>query len=72
MEVRFRDASIHQTFFCKRTSDGVTPEEDPTSFKKAKLVSTTQEGPDIGPIVCEHVMDLAPMAIAGEGGVFSQ
>ena len=53
VEVRFRDASVHQTCLCKRTSDGVTPEEDPTSLKKAKLESATREGPDIGPTVCQ-------------------
>ena len=31
VEVRFRDASAHQTWLCKRTSNGVTPEEDSTS-----------------------------------------
>ena len=34
VEVRFRDASAQQTSLCKRTSEGVTPEEDPTSLKK--------------------------------------
>ena len=45
--VRFRDASVHQTCLCKQTSDGVTPEEDPTSLKKAKLESATREKPDV-------------------------
>ena len=53
MEVRFRDASVHQTYLCNRTSDGVTPEEDPTNLKKAKMESAKQEGPDIGPTVCQ-------------------
>ena len=48
VEVRFQDASVHQTCLCKRTGD-VTPEEDPTSLKKAKLKSATREGPVIGP-----------------------
>ena len=30
VEVRFRDASAHQTCLCKQTRDGVTPEEDIT------------------------------------------
>ena len=29
----FRDASVHQTWLCRWTSDGITPEEDPTSLK---------------------------------------
>ena len=36
--------SVLQTCLCKRTSEGVTPEEDPTSLKKAKLESATCEG----------------------------
>ena len=50
VEVRFRDASAHQTCLCKRISD-VSPEENPTSLKNAKLKSATGEGPDIGPTV---------------------
>ena len=42
-------ASAHQTWLCMRTSDGVTPEEDPTSLKTAKLESANWEGPDTGP-----------------------
>ena len=34
VEVRFRDASAHQKCLCRRTRDGVTPEEDPTSSKR--------------------------------------
>ena len=45
-----RDCLSQQCLY-KRTSDGVTPEEDPASLKKAKLESTTWEGPDIGPTV---------------------
>ena len=33
---------------CKGTRDGVTPEEDPISLKKAKLEPATRVGPDIG------------------------
>ena len=51
--IRFRYAYAHQTCLCKQTRDGVTPEEDPTSLKKAKLESATREGHDIGPTVCE-------------------
>ena len=51
VEVRCRDASAHQTCLCKRTSDGITPEEDSTSSKKAKLES--QSWPDIGPTLCQ-------------------
>ena len=50
VEVRFRDASA-PTCLCKRTMDGVTPEED--LFKKAKLESSTWEGPDIRQTVCQ-------------------
>ena len=39
VEVSFRDASAHQTWLCKRTSDGVIPEEDPTSIKRVNLES---------------------------------
>ena len=35
----------------KRTNDGVTPEEDPTFLKKAKLESARREEHDIGPTV---------------------
>ena len=38
---------------CKRTGDGVTPKEDPTSLKKVKLESANWEGPDTGPTVCQ-------------------
>ena len=41
VEVHFRDACL-----CKQTRDGVTPEDDPTSLKKAKLESAHWEGPD--------------------------
>ena len=41
VEVCFLDASVHQTCLCKRTRDGVTPEEGPISLKKAKLESAT-------------------------------
>ena len=51
--VRFRDASVHQTCLCEQTSDGVTPEQDPTSLQKAKLESATREGPDVGPTICQ-------------------
>ena len=34
VEVLFRDASVHQTWLCKRTRDAVTPKDDPTSIKK--------------------------------------
>ena len=51
VEIRLRDASAHQMCLCKQTSDGVTPEEDPTSLKKAKLELATSEGLDIGPSV---------------------
>ena len=53
VEVRFRDASAHQTCLCKRPSDGVTLEEESTSLNKAKLELATREGPDIGPTVCQ-------------------
>ena len=53
VEFRFRNASAHQTCLCKQTRDGVTPEEDPDSLKRAKLESTHKEGPDTGPIVCQ-------------------
>ena len=43
-EIRFQDASAHQTCLCKQTSDGVTLEEDPTSIKKAKLELVRREG----------------------------
>ena len=45
--------SVHQTWLCKRTRDGVTLEEDNISLKKAKLESATREGPGIGPTVCQ-------------------
>ena len=41
VDVRFRDASVHETCLCKRTSDGVTTEEDPTSLNKANLESAS-------------------------------
>ena len=71
VEVRFRDATAHQTYMCRRTRDGVTPEEDPASLKKVKLESAHQEGPDVGPSVCQSrgtkldTVDLAPGAIEG-------
>ena len=37
VEVDFRDASVHQTWLHKWTSDGVTSEKGPKSLKKAKL-----------------------------------
>ena len=39
VEVHFRDTSAHSTWLCKWTKDGVTPEEDPNPFKKARLRS---------------------------------
>ena len=35
----------HQTWLCTRASDGVTPKEDPTSLKKAKLEWAKGRGP---------------------------
>ena len=53
VEICFRDASAHQTCQCKQTREGVTPEENLTSLKKAKLESATREEPDTGPDVCQ-------------------
>ena len=66
---------------CRREQnrDGVTPEEDPTSLKKAKLESAKWAGADIGPTSarCQvpfnrDTVDLAPGATEGAGGVLSQ
>ena len=70
VEVCFQDTSAHQTWLCKQTRDGVTPEENSTSFKKDKLESATREGPR-EPFK-RNTVDLAPVAIEGAGGVFSQ
>ena len=79
MKVRFRDASAHQTCLWKQTSDGVTPEDDPTSLKKVKLESATRVGPDIGanglpgprePFKRDTV-DLASGVIERAGEIFS-
>ena len=53
VEVRFQDASAHQTCLCKRTSDIVTSEEEPISIKTDKLESATWDQHDIGPTVCQ-------------------
>ena len=45
--------SAHQTWLCRRTRDGVTPEEDPTFLKMAKLECATWKGLDIGPTACQ-------------------
>ena len=75
VEVRFRGASARQTCLCKRTSDGITPEED--LLKNAKLESAT--APYLAHCLPEprepfkrDIVDLAPRAIEGVGGVFSQ
>ena len=48
VEVRFRDASVHQTCLCQRTRDGVTPEEDPTSLKRLNWSQQHGRGPISG------------------------
>ena len=48
VEVGFQDKSAYQ-----RTSNGVTPEEEPTSYKKNRLRSAQSERPDTGPTVCQ-------------------
>ena len=50
MEVRFRDAPVHQTCLCKRTTDGVTSEEDPTSVKRLSWSQQYDRDQTVGPM----------------------
>ena len=45
VEVRFWDSSAHQTCLCKRTRDGVTVQEDPTSIKRLSWSQHTRRSP---------------------------
>ena len=51
---------------------GVTPQEVPTSLKKAKLESAHKEGTDTGLLLPQEPFKRDTVATEGAGGVFSQ